>query len=72
MGLPARWNHPELGECLTLHAALAHLAALGIPARAEGKSIVIERDGAPPVTLTPTDTPMGKMFPLSALVVGSG
>ncbi|MCU0475872.1 MAG: hypothetical protein MUC99_07140 [Anaerolineae bacterium] len=67
MGLPSRWTHPPHGVCLTLHAALAHLRAHGIPAEAEAGNIRATPAHGQRVTLAPVETPLGKGFPLTAL-----
>lgn len=69
MGLPTRYHHPEHGLCVTLPAALAHLAALGIAHeydRHTGTLMIVRADGNRHA-VEPLALPVGAMYPIQRL-----
>lgn len=67
MGLPVKYQHPEHGLCMTLHAALAQLRAADIPHRAERTAIYVQQADGVERCVTPLMLPVGPMYALRAL-----
>lgn len=67
MGLPAKYEHPQYGLCLTLHAALAHLRAAGVPHRHDRDAIYVTLGDGQEISVRPLTLTLGKMYAVRAL-----
>jgi hypothetical protein len=68
MGLPARWQDPEHGLCLSLYAAIAQLNSAGLRYERNGEALIVFCDGQQPHRVEPVQIKaIGLMYPAVAL-----